>query len=197
MLRCLSRLFLGLPLFFSACGYKNVEIRDYWVYLDTDDASIAKETRRLVYYYNQEIGLEALKITDKKENANSAMIWTSHLSDAGGKIGYGRWESRTEQDSKFISVLGQRPTRTVNYSMDVEFDREFFVERMSQAKTSAQWQELFVLFCHEVGHGLTLEHDPDPKNVMYKYIEGADGVKFTEYFSRARGFFAGPGKAEP
>ena len=175
----------------TACGgYKETEVVDYRIYLDTNDAGMLRETRRLVAYYNERMGSEALKVSPTREGANSAIIWTKGLQAQDGKLGYGQWQTSTKQDSQFVAITGKTPSRTVKYSMNIEFDQDFFITRMTKAQTSPEWQELFVLFCHEVGHGLTMNHDEDPKSVMYKYIDGAAGIKFDEYFSRAKAFFA-------
>ena len=189
MFRTMLRVLPLVIIFIQGCGYKEVEVIDYRLYFDTQDQSLVKETRRLVAYYNQRVGAEVLHLAASREDANSPIIWTQGLQDQDRKIGYGQWRTTTKQDSQFGAITGKKPRRTTDYSMAIEFDYAFFSQRMTQATTSPQWQELFVLFCHEVGHGLTMNHEEDNKSVMYKYVDGADGVKFDEYFARVRAFF--------
>ena len=181
-------LLLSLALL-ASCGYKEVEVKNFRLYFNSQDAGLVREAKRLTQYYNQRAGSEVLHIAETADGANSNVIWTKGLQTQDGKIGYGAWQAESKQDSPLVNLEGRKAKRKVKYSMSLEFDYDFFVQRMSGAQTSPQWQELFVLFSHEVGHGLTMSHDEDKKSVMYKYVDGADGVKFDEYFARVRAFF--------
>ena len=61
-------------------------------------------------------------------------------------------------------------------------------------KGSVEWRHLYHLFCHEVGHGLQMDHDGNPRSVMYSKIsqQSRDDLDYEDYFTKAREFFTQP-----
>ena len=52
---------------------------------------------------------------------------------------------------------------------------------------------LYLLFCHEVGHGMVLDHDEENSlSVMYPYIKNHydEEVDFKEYFKKIKIFLS-------
>ena len=70
--------------------------------------------------------------------------------------------------------------------MRLELDKEYVTSRLGG--NEAKRYELMKLFFHEIGHGLQMDHDPDPKAVMYYDISG--NKDFDKYFEGVRAYFA-------
>ena len=171
------------------CGdYQTSYSKSYSMYFDTQDQKVINETYRLVRIFNEKLGRNALLATRDHKAANSYVKFTRGLRNDDGKLGYGKWETSMYQEPDFRRIEGRTLERTITYSMQLEYDEGFYAERVGADLESEEWQELFLLFCHEVGHGMQMDHHPDEKNVMYYLINGADGIKFDEYFAQVRAF---------
>ena len=77
--------------------------------------------------------------------------------------------------------------------MEIDLDFDNFKEKTDSrfAQNSADWNHLYHLFCHEIGHGLQMGHDASTSSVMYSTIPQASRpqVDYEDYFLRARRFF--------
>ena len=78
--------------------------------------------------------------------------------------------------------------------MQLEFDYENFKAKsfdiLNQNDESDNFQHLYHLFCHEVGHGLQMEHDDEKHSIMYKSIPDSYVFQpeYEYFFSKARLF---------
>lgn len=191
MRACFPRFGRVLPVFAlaftAACGssYQTVKVKEYRLALVQGDPVYKDEFRSLAADFNAYAQMHVLDFEDTGANANSAIIMTQGLeSETDGKVGLGQWLSESTSDSPFTSP-GSHPKRTVYYSMRLEFDVDYFHERLGAgAQNRYEKQKLFF---HEVGHGLEMDHvQDDPTDVMYPDISG--DKNFSTFFARVRAY---------
>lgn len=172
-----------------SCGnYHESHIKEYRMYFNTNDTRILKEVKNLIRVYNQDVGYQVLHFVDTPSEANSTVLFTRGLRESEGKLGFGRWETDMYQEPDFRRLEGRTLERVIQYSMELEFDVGFFEERLSLPSSDPEWHRLYLLFCHEVGHGLQMIHADDEDDVMYPVIKSAEHVRFDAYFSSVRAF---------
>lgn len=190
--RTLALLFALFAL--SACQeYHVVAVKDFKIYAETQDPELKNAIRILAKRYNKEMGSQTLTIVDRPEESNSRIRFTSGLHDNGHKLGLGKWITTTQQKST-LTIKGEKNTQTVAYAMDIEFDLENFAAKAAAVSDSSSddAQHLYHLFCHEIGHGLQMEHSSESSNVMYPTIPDKPTryVDYKSYFNRARSFMS-------
>jgi hypothetical protein len=188
-----------LTLFFAffvltACQeYHVVAVKDFRIYAETQDPELKKAVKVLAQRYNKEMGSQTLTIVDREEDSNSRIRFTSGLHESGHKLGLGKWITTTQQKST-LTFKGEKNTQTVAYAMDIEFDLENFKAKVTSVNdsTSEEAQHLYHLFCHEIGHGLQMDHSPENSNVMYPTIPDKPTryVDYKAYFKQARSFMS-------
>jgi hypothetical protein len=186
---------LLLALFFlPACQeYHVVAVKDFRIYVETDKPELKFAIKALAGRYNRDMGAHTLTIVDTPEASNSRIRFTSGLQNSGHKLGLGKWITTTRQSST-LTIKGEKNTQTVAYAMDIEFDLENFLgkaESLDDFKND-EAQHLYHLFCHEIGHGLQMDHSPEYSNVMYPTIPDKPirYVDYKAYFNRARSFMS-------
>jgi hypothetical protein len=139
------------------------------------------------------MGSKTLTIVDREEDSNSHIRFTSGLHDNGDTLGLSKWITTTYQKST-MTIKGEKNAQTVAYAMDIEFDKENFEAKAASVSDSSseEAQHLYHLFCHEIGHGLQMDHSPENSNVMYQYIPDKPTrfVDYKAYFNRARSFMS-------
>ena len=179
---------LILLLLLPACGYQTAEVKEYRLFVDSVDPEIQDEFRSLIDSFNYHAGFYALHYVTKPEQSNSQVILTQGLQARDGKVGWGQWQRETFADSNLLRFTGGgTPKQTFVYSMRIEFDKEYFMERMRD-DASVRRIQLFKLFSHEAGHGLQMDHDEDnPASMMFPDISGEKDVP--QFFGRVRGYF--------
>lgn len=170
------------------CGrsYEEHEVKEYRLAVDSTDVTIQQLFSGLIDTYNNDAGFKALTYVSAGASSNSQIILTPGLNARDGKIGWGQWIKNIEEDSP-NALATDTPVRTVHYTMRLELDADYVKTRMNATETDKRY-ELFKLFAHEVGHGFMMNHDPDPKSVMYYEVSG--NKDFPTYFQRVRTFFA-------
>jgi hypothetical protein len=179
-----------------ACGradYQTQHLVDFKIYTSTQDESLTSAISYLARRYNDDIGFEALRLTGDRYGANSFISFELGLKDKGDVLGLGQWTTVTMQDNGNPLAFRRTVKRTISYSMDLVFDRANFKRRVSNPDlSSGDWAHLYHLFCHEVGHGLQLDHSDDRKSVMYSKIpdQSYEDLDYSSYFREARSFFA-------
>jgi predicted Zn-dependent protease len=188
-----------LTLFFalfvlSACQeYQVVAVKDFRIYAETQDPALKKAIKTLAQRYNKDMSSQTLTIVDREEDSNSRIRFTSGLHDSGHKLGLGKWITTTQRKST-LTIKGEKNTQTVAYAMDIEFDLENFKSKVDSLNdsTSEEAQHLYHLFCHEIGHGLQMDHSPENSSVMYPTIPDRPirYVDYKAYFNRARSFMS-------
>jgi hypothetical protein len=179
---------------FSACQeYHVVEVKDFRIYAETQDPELKHAIKVLAQRYNRDMGVQALTIVDREEEANSRIRFTAGLHDDGHRLGLGKWITTTQRESS-LTLKGEKNIRTVAYAMEIEFDLENFERKAGQIDDSGseEAQHLYHLFCHEIGHGLQMEHTRESSSVMYPTIPDSSTryIDYKAYFSRARSFLS-------
>lgn len=172
--------------------YKVKEVKDFRLYVNSDDVELKAAVSELAAQYNKDVGANALTVVDNKAQANSNISFVENLADDGGsKLGLGQWIT-TEQEKNNFSATGAQKQVTVYHSMSLEFDTANFAGKLQGMtdKTSDEYKHLYHLFCHEVGHGMQLNHSDDKTNVMYKSIPDHYNRKidFAGYFAYVRSY---------
>lgn len=187
---------LSVAFSLSACGeadYQTQHVVDFKIYTSTQDETLANAVSYLSQRFNNDIGFEALKMTGDRYDANSFISFELGLKDKGDILGLGQWTTVTMQENGNPLAFRRTVKRTISYSMDLIFDRENFQRRASNPDFgSGDWAHLYHLFCHEVGHGLQLEHSENRKSVMYGKIpdQSYQDLDYDSFFRQARYFFA-------
>jgi len=193
MLRHTLLLFVSLFAFTACQEYQVVAVKDFRIYAETQDPELKRAIKILAKRFNKEMGSQALTIVDRPEDSNSRIRFTQGLHDDGHKLGLGKWITTTQQKSK-LTLQGEKNTQTVAYAMEIEFDQENFESKLAAIDDtgSAESQHLYHLFCHEIGHGLQMDHSADSKSVMFPTIPDMPTryVDYKAYFSRARSFLS-------
>ena len=178
-------------LFATACGpgYKVVKVKQYRLALTQGDASFKATFESLINDFNNATGSTVLMFENNpaKANCSIAVIKDLVLQNADGlgtgKVGLGQWVTQTKQDNPLVIVPGEKPTETILYSMNVQFDQGYL-------KDGTRY-DLQKLFYHEVGHGLELDHNTTNEHeVMYPDVGVGDTKDFDAYFKYVRSYIA-------
>jgi hypothetical protein len=172
--------------------YKVHEIKDFRLYVKSDDKELKTAIKELAAQFNQDVGGNALTVVDREDDANSQIRFVENLKDEGGtKLGLGQWITTQSEKNKFKSY-GSEKEVTVIHSMQLEFDTANFVGKLQglSDKSSNEYKHLYHLFCHEVGHGMQLDHSKDSSSVMYATIPKrySRSIDFAKYFSYVRSY---------
>lgn len=194
------RVFPGIAIVFLSiwnvsCGtYTTTHVKDFAIYVESDDDDINETIRVLADEYNEDFGGEAITIVDSEDESNSSIGFISGLKSRENKLGLGQWITVTSQEGQ--NLVGSTDTeleKTIVYSMELDFDLQNFESKMDSRdnKSDGDWRHLYHLFCHEVGHGLQMVHEANRLSVMYKSIpdQSRRGVDYAGYFENARNFF--------
>ena len=181
----------------QACGqYSETKIKDYTLHFYSQETVFQNAAQKLVTEYNRMAGIPVLSYVADEGSANSYVNFVQGLhSPNSDKLAYGQWVTETSEEPFTRSLEGHILQKVVNYSMNLEFDYNYFKARAVSADDTLEWKTIFVLFCHEVGHGLTMDDIYDPAQrlqIMYGYIIDQDipSKDFTTYFDRVRSFLA-------
>jgi hypothetical protein len=189
----MSRIFNVLHLslvFLCACGanYRDHEIKQYVLGTACENQQIVRLIKRLVSDFNAESRHSALKFVDNIAEANSAIVITRGLTSHDGNLGYGQWLADIDEENRAAAAMsGRRPDRVTSYSMRIEFDEQFMLDHLV-LDTEEKHNEIHTLFYHEVGHGLQMDHDTNPRSIMYEYVSN-DRRDNATFFGRVRQFF--------
>lgn len=187
-----SKLFLLISVLLQACGadYQTEHVRDYRIYVESQDPEMVETIEALAVTFNDQYGEDVLTFTDDAETANSFIRFRDGLVAEQGKLGYGNWVATSTFEDEDLMPGKRRLQRTIVYSMDIEFDRENIKKRVDSRfdHNSNDWAHLYHLFCHEVGHGMQMDHSEIQNSVMYKSIgEGSrPDVDYDKFFAAAR-----------
>jgi hypothetical protein len=193
----LKRLLTFMLFSFSAlaCRESHVqEVKSFRIYVETDTPALQYSVQILVRDYNRHLGFEALTIVDKKEDSTSLIRFRKGLVDDGRKLGLGQWTTLQKQSVQ--GTFNQTQTTTIEYGMELIFDLDNFRNKAAyiQDPDSDAYKHLFHLFCHEVGHGMQMDHVHEDDSVMFPSIaeKGARPVDFEGYFHNIRTFLQDP-----
>lgn len=178
-----------------ACRESHVqEVKSFRIFVETDTPALKYSVQILVRDYNRHLGFEALTVVDKKEDSTSLIHFRKGLVNDGRKLGLGQWTTLHKQSVQ--GAFNQTQTTTIEYGMDLIFDLDNFASKAAyiQDPDSDAYKHLFHLFCHEVGHGMQMDHVHDDDSVMYPSIaeKGSRPVDFEAYFQNIRAFLQDP-----
>ncbi|MFY7930748.1 MAG: matrixin family metalloprotease [Oligoflexus sp.] len=196
MLRLLMLLRFALTACFAwllnACGENRVvSVKDFRVYVATEDAEMKGTVDVLVDRFNHEFGREVLKVVEDQALSNSIIRFQAGLREDGRKLGLGQWITTTTQQSA-MTIEGNQITTRVEYGMELAFDETNFRSKAPYIADadSPEAQHLYHLFCHEVGHGMQLDHTDERQNVMFPSIPDRPNreIDFDKFFVQVRRF---------
>lgn len=172
--------------------YKIHEVKDFRIFVDTDQPKLQYAIEVLALQYNRDVGAHALTIVHDRAESNSTITFVEGMNNSEGhKLGLAQWVTNQSEKNSMASQ-GPRKSVTIDYGMEVEFDRENFLSRadfVNDPRTN-EFQHLYHLFCHEIGHGMQLDHNSDINNVMYKSIPDTTTrvIDYDGYFRSIRAF---------
>lgn len=182
----------------SSCGVKeNVEYqKDFQVYIDSEDPTLVNVMRDLTDDFNDQAGREAINIVDRVQDSNSSIEFTEGLLKEYRYLGYGSGiKEEIKEGPKFKGLSIEQKSKVI-HSMQLQFDADNFSKRAYSLTgddgDSQNWDHLYHLFCHEVGHGLLLQHDASSKyNVMHPVINSVEkeDLKYEDFFRQVNDFF--------
>jgi len=214
--RILPFLFLipFITVFFSCGKTDESKVKQFRLAVFSADKSYNRVFTTLVNKYNESAGFRALEFSESTAGANSEIHVVEGLAERNpGKVGFGQWLTDTE--SRANCLICPPTSKNTSYAMRVEFDAKYIRDRIQKIpmdqvfstngkldgvdnSAKVAYLELFNLFTHETGHGLTMDHTPDSdsRNIMYAYVGCKDqsdtvacGKDYTNYFQRVRNFF--------
>ena len=186
------RLLPILPILTSlyACGKQGkfdvTEIKDYRIFIATDDARLHEEITSLVDQFNVKACAPVLSIVDVETDANSTIGFVDGLMLNGESvIGSARWTRLVDQAN---DAFGNDKSSVVyRYGMNIDFDLPYVTERLGSDNESHR-EDLFKLFSHEVGHGMEMRHSEDPSELMFPDIKGTKNIP--AFFANVRTYLS-------
>ena len=168
------------------CGDGHVRnIKDYRFHIvGPADDQRRSQIEALIQRFNDNVGFKRLSLVDKSgEGANSFISFREGILISEGKIGYGQW---TKSKKEKFSTKSFKNDLEIEHGMNLEFDLDFFRSGMNAPPHSVEQKNLFLLFCHEVGHGLEKDHSIEEDDVMYPSIGEEKKINFDQFFSEVR-----------
>lgn len=193
----LKRLLTFMLFSFSAlaCRESHVqEVKSFRIFVETETPALKYSVQILVRDYNRHLGFDALTVVDRKEDSTSLIRFQKGLVNDGRKLGLGQWTTLHKQSVN--GTFHQNQTTTIEYGMDLIFDLDNFASKAAyiQDPDSDAYKHLFHLFCHEVGHGMQMDHAHEQDSVMFPSIaeKGTHPVDFGSYFRNIRAFLQDP-----
>ncbi len=185
---------LFLSLFITACGssYETTKVKNYKLALVQGEPIFKEEFRYLVAAFNRRAGIDVLEFVESSDDGNSPIILTKGLkaSTPENNVGFGQWLSESKSDNPMTTTPGQKPERTVTYTMRLQFDWDYFNDARGNSDPKNVYKKE-KLFFHEVGHGLEMSHDEDESDihsVMYPDVGKGDDKDFDAFFERVRNY---------
>ena len=198
MLRCIL---IALPLVTSiGCGVTTTAEyhKQYNVHVETSDIEMLDVISNLAVEFNRESGHDAIRIVDEQQGANSSIRFVENLLEEKNYLGYGVGLTReVDGDSAMKGLTTIENKKHILYAMHLQFDADNFKKHselaLSGSDNAESWDHLYHLFCHEVGHGMLLQHDDSAQSsVMYPVIHklNRDQIDYQGYFESIDAFFA-------
>jgi hypothetical protein len=164
-------------------------VRDYRLYVETKDPQIMATLELLVQKFNQDIDHKILTLVRQKEGTSSQIIFEEGLREKNNKLGMAQWTTKTSFRSEGVIPQYRSIHQRVVYGMHIFFDYENFKRKAQLADhNQAAFDHLYHLFCHEVGHGLQMEHADHPGEIMYPVItnDPQNHLDFQTFFAKAQ-----------
>ena len=174
-----------------ACRESRVnQIKSFYLFVETDQQNIKNSVEILIQAYNEKLGFEALTVSERMQDSNSVIHFRKGLIKDGKKLGLGKWLMTKSINTS--GLLDKTDTTTIDFGMDIIFDLENFNKKIEAIDdmNSEEYKHLFHLFCHEIGHGMQMDHSADISSVMYPSIPDVQkkAPNFDQYFTYIRAF---------
>lgn len=179
-------LLLSLIVFVTACGQKEVHTKNYLFFIAAENNDMRRVVQDMIDQYNETVGAEVFHVVNDAGDANSTVEFTKNMQENDGKIGFGTWYTHASDHSDWA---GMNARVEIEYSMRLQFDEDYMRARLGKSPSDRDTKEMFLLFSHEAGHGLKMEHEEDVNSVMHPTVYWQESVKMDEYFARVRAFF--------
>jgi len=152
--------------------------KNYQLYLESQDPTAQTKLRDLIARFNTVAGFIALNYTDSDEGDVSRVHLATILDDgAAAGQGGGREKFQYEEQANRGDYL---PVRMK--TMELWFTFEAFFEYPVE--------ENWLVFCHEIGHGLEMMHSANPKSIMYSGNYETKTAEWDIFFDRVRAYFS-------
>jgi len=170
--------------FLAACGTDTSKNKSYHLAFVGSDYGLYQTFQGLIDNFNQSAGKTVLFLETDATKASSQIQLVENMVNItnfdgiaeNGILGDGR-PVISQSQTKF----GFKTADNKNYSMVIKFDLHFI--QNSRAKGLA------IIFDHEVGHGLEMQHTANIKDIMYPNCEITDTDKdFDGYFKAVRNY---------
>lgn len=171
---CISLISILILIGCGALDNSTTTKRDYRLYLNSGDQSLNQQFQWLVDDFNESLGYRSLSFSANPGNSPVALI--TGLETRTGKLGFGGEGVKMERSGLNISRL---------LFMQIELDSEYVQARTPSWPGTEAYQELRLLFFHEIGHGYGLPHAQDSRDVMYAKINSSE-KDYPEFFTSIR-----------
>jgi hypothetical protein len=148
---------------------------NYLVHVRASEPAVHAQFEKLVKDFNQSVGQEILSYSRTESVSASLVKLIPGLESNTGKLGFGGRVVYTNTTAFKIKR---------SYSMQIELDRNYVEKRIPSITGSKSYNEVRLLFFHEVGHGLGFSHAPSPSDVMYEDLQG--NKDFARFFEQIR-----------
>jgi predicted Zn-dependent protease len=161
----------------SGCGDFTTQTieHNYIVHVRASEPAVHAQFEKLVTDFNQAVGQEILSYSRNETVAASLVKLIPGLESNTGKLGFGGRVVYTNTTAFKIKR---------SYSMQIELDRNYVEKRIPSTIGSKSYNEVRLLFFHEVGHGLGFSHAASPSDVMYADLQGKKD--FARFFEQIR-----------
>ena len=148
-LKSIAYLFTALFLQVSCGEYTTNYVKDYNIFVQSEDDEINDTIRALADQYNNDFGAEAISIVDDEDDSNSRIGFISGLKSRENKLGLGQWITMTSEEGRDLvpSASGSNLQKTVVYSMELAFDLQNFRQKMSSRETRSGATGIIYITC--------------------------------------------------
>lgn len=168
------------------CGedYKVIKIKDYKLSIFQGEESDFKILEDLINRYNQDVGRHVLSFERSPASANAPVKIMPSLREvypeaSSDPAGVGSSYVITKTEHPLVEVTGRKAKMWMKHFMELFFQQDIF--------RSNNPQLVYRLFCHEVGHGLEMDHNRASRHeVMYPYLYDDPETDFNSYFEHVR-----------
>jgi hypothetical protein len=164
----------------ASCGViPNTEtsLRDYTIHATGAGEREHRQFETLVNDFNASTGYLILSYTRDANAASSPLSLIAGLEARTGKLGFGGVVVVTKRS-------GLQSTRTE--AMQIELDQSYVAARLTSIPGQEKYDELRLLFFHEIGHGFGFDHATSKSDVMYADLAGTKD--FASFFLKVRNF---------
>ena len=176
-----------LVLALVGCTPQTKHIKKYYFSVVEGEKEFIPLFKYFIDIYNINVGRKILFYEVDPTKTNSIIVVHQGLRQLNvpgigkGFVGLGGPRALSQHVNPNFYTYNRMGSEIIFHSMSVYFDRQFLI------KTNLY--TAFVLFCHEVGHGLELPHDDtNPNSVMYPQVDNNFNKDFDGYFKYVQSY---------